>query len=235
MSRLTVSLILFAAACGPTQGTEGGSCYPNGTCNEGLVCASDLCVVLPGTVDASVPDGGQTGDAGGQFGDAGGPSGDGGGQLGDAGGQLGDAAMNDAPPALVCNDDGVIDDNNSIVTATLTPIPDIRRDYELVGLSICPTTDIDTYRFRIDQSGEDILAEISYPPAYGYLVLALLDSSGNNLATGVVIGSDPDAPTLTLMRVELSNVAAGTYYVQVSAPPGTRNNYRIYIRTSPAP
>jgi len=41
---------LSLAACGsgdddaPAQGTEGGSCYPNGTCNDGLECRSDLCV-----------------------------------------------------------------------------------------------------------------------------------------------------------------------------------------------
>jgi hypothetical protein len=29
------------------EGTEGGPCYGNGTCNEGLSCASNLCVRLP--------------------------------------------------------------------------------------------------------------------------------------------------------------------------------------------
>jgi hypothetical protein len=28
-------------------GSEGGACYGNGTCDEGLTCASDLCVKLP--------------------------------------------------------------------------------------------------------------------------------------------------------------------------------------------
>ena len=31
----------------PTQGTERGTCYPNSTCNSGLTCASNRCVVLP--------------------------------------------------------------------------------------------------------------------------------------------------------------------------------------------
>lgn len=50
-------------------GAEGGPCFPNGTCDQDLVCASDLCVRLPdagvdaGTVedassDAGSPDGG---------------------------------------------------------------------------------------------------------------------------------------------------------------------------------
>lgn len=66
------SAFLVAAGCGSdsgatTQGAEGQSCYPNGTCNAGLVCASQLCVVLPGNdggQDAS-SSGGGTGTGGG--------------------------------------------------------------------------------------------------------------------------------------------------------------------------
>lgn len=32
---------------GPATGTEGGACYPNGTCNAGLSCLSKLCVKAP--------------------------------------------------------------------------------------------------------------------------------------------------------------------------------------------
>lgn len=47
---------LILAACppeaapddGPEQGTETGACYPNGTCNDDLTCASNVCVSLPG-------------------------------------------------------------------------------------------------------------------------------------------------------------------------------------------
>ncbi len=41
---------------GPAAGTEGGDCYGNGTCNDGLVCLSDLCVDLGGLPDAGTPD-----------------------------------------------------------------------------------------------------------------------------------------------------------------------------------
>ncbi len=33
-------------SCSPPQGAEGGSCYPNDTCDAGLVCLSDACVSL---------------------------------------------------------------------------------------------------------------------------------------------------------------------------------------------
>ncbi|HSW59455.1 MAG TPA: hypothetical protein VLJ60_01585, partial [bacterium] len=36
----------------PLMGAEGGPCYPNKTCNDGLQCLSDLCVEIPdGTTD----------------------------------------------------------------------------------------------------------------------------------------------------------------------------------------
>ncbi len=59
-----------AIACGggdgssPVQGSEGGACYANQTCNAGLTCLSNFCVAVPGdgsadmTIeDATLPDG----------------------------------------------------------------------------------------------------------------------------------------------------------------------------------
>lgn len=60
------------AACGGdgsngarSAGTEGGPCYPNGTCNAGLSCASNLCVNLatdasPGSDGSIIGDGSVT-------------------------------------------------------------------------------------------------------------------------------------------------------------------------------
>jgi len=51
--------VVATSACGssgPVKGTEGGDCYDNGTCNEGLVCLSDHCVDLGDLPDAAVPD-----------------------------------------------------------------------------------------------------------------------------------------------------------------------------------
>lgn len=41
------------AASSPSTGSEGGACYGNGTCDDGLACLSDLCVRLS---DAALPD-----------------------------------------------------------------------------------------------------------------------------------------------------------------------------------
>lgn len=96
--------VIVAAACGGTsedsssgsdkqQGTEGGSCYPNSTCNEGLVCLSHLCV-SPGTAGSG---GGIDASAGGSPG-LGGAAGSGGvaGQGGSAGQGTGGAVPPDS-------------------------------------------------------------------------------------------------------------------------------------------
>jgi hypothetical protein len=50
MRRIACLVFLgFVVGCGgdsKAAGTEGGSCYPNDTCNAGLTCASHLCVNL---------------------------------------------------------------------------------------------------------------------------------------------------------------------------------------------
>jgi hypothetical protein len=62
-SLVVVAITITVASCN-SQGAEGQSCYPNGTCNAGLTCASDLCVnVGADGGDASTSDAG-TGDAG---------------------------------------------------------------------------------------------------------------------------------------------------------------------------
>ncbi len=39
-----VVLMMACAKSGPEAGTERGPCHGNGSCNDGLVCRSDLCV-----------------------------------------------------------------------------------------------------------------------------------------------------------------------------------------------
>jgi hypothetical protein len=65
MSSRTVLSVLaaLALACSsdktnpppPAQGTLGGACFANGTCNIGLVCANDVCV---SAADGGATDGG---------------------------------------------------------------------------------------------------------------------------------------------------------------------------------
>lgn len=61
--RFLLFLLLFAAfSCGGSEGescdigSEGCSCFDNGTCNSGLSCKSDICV-NPGGTQEEIPDG----------------------------------------------------------------------------------------------------------------------------------------------------------------------------------
>jgi len=60
--RILAAAALLFVACGDDQtapsGEERGPCYPNNTCNEGLVCASEICVdVSTGGESGSGPTG----------------------------------------------------------------------------------------------------------------------------------------------------------------------------------
>ena len=84
---------------GTGAGGEGQACYPNGTCNAGLTCASHLCVRLPdagasGGASGSSGTGGASGS--GTGGSGGGASGAGGKDAGGGGGAAGATDAGDA-------------------------------------------------------------------------------------------------------------------------------------------
>jgi hypothetical protein len=61
VSALVASLLGCGGQGGVPVGTETGPCYPNGTCNDGLSCLSDLCVRV------AIGDGGTDGAGDGAF------------------------------------------------------------------------------------------------------------------------------------------------------------------------
>lgn len=83
---LVAALLLLGcstdANSNPSTGSEGGACYPNATCDAGLVCASELCVLLPeGTSSGSAEGNGAEGSSANSDDP---PSGDGEGSAGDS-------------------------------------------------------------------------------------------------------------------------------------------------------
>src|SRR5687767_12582418 len=87
------AFVALVASCGDgakPQGGERQDCYPNGTCNTGLVCLSDICV-RPGGGGAGGSAGGRGG-AGGTAGAAGSIGGSAAGSGGSAVGSGGSAA-----------------------------------------------------------------------------------------------------------------------------------------------
>ena len=57
-----VLVALLLPACSPPEGSERAACYPNSTCNDGLVCLSNLCVrrVADGGIGSDVATGSDT-------------------------------------------------------------------------------------------------------------------------------------------------------------------------------
>lgn len=59
--RLLVGIAAALAGCGGGMGAERQACFPNKTCNDGLVCLSDVCVVDDGRRGGGTATGGGSG------------------------------------------------------------------------------------------------------------------------------------------------------------------------------
>ncbi|MCA9673433.1 MAG: hypothetical protein H6709_09075 [Kofleriaceae bacterium] len=125
---------------------------------------------------------------------------------------------------LTCNDDSSVEPNDDINTAWTTPIPDFAETVTLVSLAICPDTDKDLFRFRVDSNGKNMRATVTTEIAQGQLLLQVLNNQGLTIANGTSTDSEH-------IVVVVNNLAVGTYFVQVAAPAGVRNNYQIDIKT----
>jgi hypothetical protein len=124
-----------------------------------------------------------------------------------------------------CADDHTVEPNNSTSNATTTPIPDVNTCVSEVGLAICPDSDLDLFRFRIDDvATKNVEARVTADLSVGNLQLKVLNGSGAVIGNGV----QADANTV---KIQLQHLAAGTYFVQVSAPTGVENNYSLDILT----
>jgi hypothetical protein len=128
---------------------------------------------------------------------------------------------------VVCNDDSEIEPNDSLSDPTLTSIPQLRDSLRLVTLAICPEEDQDFFRFDIDEAGKDARIDVTYQSDRGELLLDLLNSTGVSIRSGTPLSEDPNT-----LRAEIPNMPTGTYYAQVRATEGVRNNYNIEITTS---
>jgi hypothetical protein len=145
----------------------------------------------------------------------------------------GQASGADARPSsgdggnLSCNDDSQLEPNDSITDPTITPIPDFGPDYELVALAICPDTDVDVFRFRIDVTGKNATVDVTYNSTRGTLVLDILNSTGVSIRQGAPAGGNND-----VLRAEVANLPSGVYYARVGGAAGATNNYSISIKTT---
>ena len=133
----------------------------------------------------------------------------------------------DAGGDFTCADDGELEPNNNLEEPTDTLIPMVHDTYKLVSLSICPDTDVDVFLFKVDVSGKNLRADLSYQAARGQLILEVLEDGGEVIRT-----AEPVSGMADLIRAEVPNMPQGDYFVQVRAPADIENNYTIEISLS---
>jgi hypothetical protein len=123
---------------------------------------------------------------------------------------------------FACMDDSDLEPNNDESSAVATPIPNMSSVYALLGLAICPATDLDFFAFGVDTTGKNFRVDIATDASGGELRLDILNDTGNSIRTGEPVDGDEQ-----LLRAEVPNMPIGTYFVQVSSESGGENNYSI--------
>jgi hypothetical protein len=199
---LSIALLVLVAACNPYDPDLGYEPFQCGD-SEPRCPLGYTCVTFAGGEALCQKTDGEVPDAGGGGGGGGG---------------------------LTCNDDGVLEPNNSLGQAFDTGIPNIRREFSVVGLAICPETDIDLFKFEVAASGTDAVVEIEYRPERGELLLDVLNMSGASISSG----QPPDDAPGTL-RVEIANLPTGIYYAQIKPTAGVQNNYDSLLIATTGP
>ena len=132
-------------------------------------------------------------------------------------------SSHDAPGNFICDTaDSVQEPNDTINSATQTPVASQRASVTYSDLAICPSTDIDDYEFVIDVDGQDAVVTITYQANGGKLNMSVLSSNNVVVAQGQDAGSN-------MVRATLNHLAVGDYFVSVSAAPGGENNYSLQI------
>jgi hypothetical protein len=81
--------------------------------------------------------------------------------------------------------------------------------------------------FQIDVAGKNLRADLTYQSSRGQLFMSVLNSMSTVVRDAEAVPGMPD-----VLRADVANMPAGTYYVQVRAAVGFQNNYTIDIVTS---
>ncbi len=137
----------------------------------------------------------------------------------------------DAPGSnFQCANDTSIEPNNDVMTAFVTPIPQMPT-YSLLGLAVCPTGDRDHFRFSIATNGQNFEAQVSGIASRSALKLDVLTAAGAMIASGAPVAGTPQ-----VVRIEMQNrLAIGDYIVRVESQDSTENNYDLSLKVCADP
>ena len=232
---LTVLLLFFFFSCGEVstkkpEGSEGGACYDNGTCDEGLTCVSDICVDLGDygndtendeEADTDDTDTGNTGDSGdtgntGNTGDTG-DSGDTG-NTGNTGSNWedhacyernGDADADGIPNSVECPEFPCIDNDDDALPDCLDTDSDGDKtsdSEECTTGYLCADTDKDGHPDYLDlDSDSDGLSDKKEKELGTERTKTDTDGDGSDDLAEIAYGSDP--------LDDSSSIPSDIYYV----------------------
>jgi len=139
-------------------------------------------------------------------------------------GEGGMITVDAAVPGFQCADDGILNGpsgNDSRDHAYFLPpnMPNIT----LGPLSICPEGDLDHYSVQIPAMGN--LEAVATWDSGSPIMVKILGAGGQTLNNGVGNGERST-------RAFVANLPAGIYYVQVSADPSVKNNYKLSVKVN---
>jgi hypothetical protein len=129
----------------------------------------------------------------------------------------------DAAP-LTCNNDAILEPNDTIAQASPSGVQDQRKSFKLVGVAICPATDKDTFLVTITAANTNIEA-IATVTGGDPVKVSILNSTGISVTDGVASAGST--------RAYLANAPQGTYYVQIFGTATSRSNYDLQINSTP--
>jgi hypothetical protein len=132
---------------------------------------------------------------------------------------------------FTCENDSSLEPNDAPNQAYITPIPNAGLTYALFGLSVCPGTDVDHFKFGVNAAANLEVTVVGLSDRMS-LRLDLLNSSGTVIYSGTPVnGSEQQVK----MEMGSNRLGIGDYFVRVRSSDGVENNYNITIKTCTNP
>lgn len=131
------------------------------------------------------------------------------------------------PNAFDCIDDTASEPNDTVETATPTPL-DAMKTSTYNG-AICPTGDKDIYAITFSAANQNLEVVVEFETDGAVLTASILNRAGAPIAIGVPVSGT------TTNRAYFEDVPIGMYYAQVAGPSGGAlpvNNYQLTLTLS---
>lgn len=131
-----------------------------------------------------------------------------------------------------CSADSQLEPNDDFGHAWEMPVDDPKKVFNLAGLTICPSGDIDNYGFVVNTEGENAAVTLTYDPDGTPLQLSVLVQGGSNGATQIINGAAVSGMP-GVVKASPSNLSQSQYYISVFGPTsGGTNDYELSIEIS---